>query len=256
MSLLRFIKSKVFFRQLGLSILVTIILLWVTLRLLDIYTRHGQSIDVPDFKGKNISELDDFATDNSLDYLIIDSLYDYNLPRGTVALQDPAPGSKVKKGRKVYLTVVALNPERVSMPNLLDLTLRQASAVLETYGLKVGKLTYVPDIAHNAVLKQKYLGQVIKEGVLLDKGSKIDLVLGQGENSGNASVPDLIGKSQIQALRLLQGASLNLGSEVFEDGNDTSRVRIYKQQPAAGSSASFGGQVDLWYKSVNKKKTN
>lgn len=237
----------------GLSIVVTIILLWVTLRLLDIYTRHGQAIDVPDFRGKNISELEDFASDNSLDYLIIDSLYDYNLPKGTVALQDPVPGSKVKKGRKVYLTVVALRPEMVSMPNLLDLTLRQAGAMLETYGLKVGKLTYVPDIAHNAVLKQKYMGKTIKEGVLLEKGSKIDLVLGQGENSGNASVPDLTGKSQSQAMKILQEASLNLGAEVFDDGNDTSRVRIYKQRPAPGSSASFGGQVDLWYKSVNKK---
>jgi eukaryotic-like serine/threonine-protein kinase len=254
MSFLGFIKSRIFFKNTLIAILVTVVLIWVILRLLNLYTRHGASVTVADFKGIPIEQLDDFASENDMEYIINDSLYVYSLPKGTVAMQDPAPGTKVKKNRKVYLTVVANKPEQVSMPNLVDLTLRQATAMLETYGLRTGAMTYVPDIAHNAILKQKYKGKEIKTGTLIEKGSKIDIVIGKGEGAGSSSttVPDLFGKKQSQALELLQAASLNVGNEIFLDGNDTVHAHVYKQKPDARNSVPFGGTVDLWYRSDKK----
>jgi beta-lactam-binding protein with PASTA domain len=252
MSFFQFIKSRNFLKHTLIAVILTILLMWGTMKLLGVYTRHGSSIDVPDFKGVPVSELDDFASDHNLEYVIIDSLYDYTMPKATVCLQDPAPGSLVKKKRKIYLTVVACKPEHVEMPNLIDLTLRQAASMLETYGLKAGSLTYVPDIAHNAVLKQKYKGMVIKEGTILEKGSSIDLVLGKGEDNENTSVPDLFGKKQSEVLKLLQEASLNIGNEVFHDGNDTTSVRVYKQRPEPGNNAALGSTIDVWYRSEKK----
>ncbi len=252
MSFLGFIKSKVFFKNTLIAVLLTIVILWVIMRLLSLYTRHGSYITVPDFKGVAITNLDNFASDNNLEYIINDSLYDYALEKGTVAMQDPAPGTKVKKDRKIYLTVVALKPEQVNMPNLVDLTLRQASAMLETYGLRFGALTYVPDIAHNAVLKQKYKGKEIPAGTQIEKGSKIDLIVGKGDENMTTTIPDLFGKKQSQALKMLQAASLNIGNEIFLDGNDSIHSRIYKQKPNATNSAQFGTTVDLWYRSDKK----
>ena len=252
MSFVKFLRSRMFLRNTALAAVVTVVLLWVILRMLNIYTRHGSSITVPDFKGVHISMLEEMASEHDLEYAINDSLYDFSLPKGTVVLQDPLPGTQVKKNRKIYLTVVALRPEQVSMPNLIDLTLRQASAMLETYGLSVGTLTYVPDIAHNAVLKQKFKGKEIRGGETIEKGSSIDLVLGQGAENNRTTVPDLYGLKQSQALRMLQEASLNIGSEIFEDGNDTTTARVYKQKPAAGSGMGMGNQVDLWYRSDRK----
>jgi len=254
MSFLGFIKSRIFFKNTAIAILVTIVLIWVILRLLNIYTRHGSYITVADFKGVPIEQLDDFSSDHDMEYIINDSLYDYTLPKGTVAMQDPAPGTKVKKNRKIYLTVVAIKPEQVSMPNLVDLTLRQAAAMLETYGIKLGGLTYVPDIAHNAVLRQKYKGSDIKPGTQIEKGSKIDLVVGkgEGENNSTVAVPDLYGKKQSQVLEILQAASLNVGNEIFLDGNDTVHARVYKQKPDVRNSVQYGGNVDIWYRSDKK----
>jgi eukaryotic-like serine/threonine-protein kinase len=237
-----------------IAVLVTIVLIWVILRLLNFYTRHDSYITVADFKGVTTERLDEFASDNDLEYIINDSLYDNSLQKGTVAMQDPAPGTKVKKNRKVYLTVVSIKPEQVSMPNLVDLTLRQATAMLETYGLKPGVMMYVPDIAHNAILKQKYKGQEIETGTLIEKGSKIDLVIGKGEGEGSSStkVPDLFGKKQSQAIELLRAASLNVGNEIFLDGNDTVHARVYKQKPDGLNSVQYGGTVDLWYRSDKK----
>ena len=131
--------------------------------------------------------------------------------------------------------------------------------MLETYGLKLGSLTYVPDIAHNAVLRQKYKGKEIKTGTLIEKGSKIDLVIGKGDESINTSIPDLYGKKQSQVMDLLRAASLNIGNEIFLDGNDTVHARVYKQKPDAHNSVQFGGTIDLWYRSDKKfdfKKNN
>ncbi len=260
MGFVSFIKSRVFWKQTLLAVLLTIVLLWFSLQLLKAYTRHGSYITVPDFKGVGLNELEDFASDNDVEYIINDSLYDYSLTKGTVAMQDPMPGTKVKKNRKIYLTVVALKPEQVSMPNLVDLTLRQATSMLETFGLKTGSLTYIPDIAHNAVLRQKHKGLDIKAGVMIEKGSRIDLVLGKGEENNSTGVPELYGKTQGEAYELLQEASLNIGNEVFLDGNDEN-ARVYKQQPGRNASIKYGGAVDLWYRSdkkfdFNKNNTN
>jgi eukaryotic-like serine/threonine-protein kinase len=252
MSFFSFFKSRTFFKNTLIAILVTIVLIWIILHLLNIYTRHDSYITVADFKGVPIERLEDFASHNDLDYLIIDSLYDYSLQKGTVAMQDPAPGTKVKKNRKIYLTVVAFNPEKISMPDLVDLTFRQATAMLETYGLKSGSLTYVPDIAHNAILRQKFMGKEIKAGTLIEKGSKIDMVIGKGEENSSTHVPDLFGKKQSQTLELLQSVSLNIGNEIFLDGNDSVHARVYKQRPNAGTSVQFGETVDLWYRSDKK----
>lgn len=252
MSLLGFVKSRIFWRHTLIAIVLTIVLLWISLRLLNAYTRHGSYITVPDFKGVSIGMLEDFADDHDLEYIINDSLYDYSMTKGTVALQDPMPGTRVKKNRKVYLTVVALKPEQVAMPNLVDLTMRQASSMLETFGLRTGSLTYVPDIAHNAVLRQKYKGADIKAGTMIEKGSRIDLILGKGSDNTATVVPNLYGKSQREALELLQQASLNIGNEIFLDGNDISTARVYKQKPGENASVQYGGTVDLWYRSKEK----
>jgi len=251
MSFFTFIKSRIFWKHNLIALVLTIVLLWVSLRLLNAYTRHGSFIVVPDFKGVKIENIKDFASDHDVEYIVNDSLYDYSMPKGTVALQDPMPGTRVKKNRKIYLTVVALSPEQIAMPNLVDLTMRQAASMLETFGLKTGSLTYVPDIAHNAVLRQKYKGQDIKPGMLIEKGSRIDLVLGKGSESTSTGVPDLFGKTQEEAAELLQQASLNVGNEIFLDGNDE-HARVFKQQPGHNASIQYGGTVDLWYRSDKK----
>ena len=59
--------------------------------------------------------------------------------------QDPNPGQLVKKGRKIYLSVSTVNPPQVEMPNLIDLSLRQAENMLKTNNLRLGQV--VPRVA-------------------------------------------------------------------------------------------------------------
>lgn len=243
----KFIKSKQFWINFGMMLGITFILLFIVYQSLNIYTRHGTSIDVPDFTGLSVEELEDVSNKHDFEFIIVDSIYNPEKVKGTVISQNPLPGASVKKGRKIYITIIAYTPEMVEMPNLKDLTSRQATAMLETYGLKIGKIRYVPDVG-KTVLEQRYNGRVISPGDKIEKASSIDLTIGKGESHDKAFVPDLIGLSRENARIAINEAGLNVGAEIFDNKNDTINVIVYKQIPSfsRNSETPLGSDVDIW----------
>ncbi|MDP2423655.1 MAG: PASTA domain-containing protein [Bacteroidales bacterium] len=250
MSFVQFLFSRKFLRHFLLSILATLIIIFIALLLLSVYTLHGKQITVPDFRGLSLNEIAYNQHAGDLIFIILDSVYNENLPKGSVVLQDPLPGSKVKRNRKIYLTTVAVLPEQVQVPDLVDLTFRQAAATLETYGLKLGKLDYVADIARNAVLRQLYEGKIVEPNTLLERGSQIDLVLGRGLGSERSSVPFLLGLTPSEVRNTLKNLMLAKGAEFFSKPADSSNSRAYKQNPAFKPDAylNIGLPIDVWYK--------
>lgn len=160
----------------------------------------------------------------------------------------------MKENRTIYLTVVARMPEQVTVPNVIDLSLRQAASMLETYGLKVGRLEYVASEFKNAVLEEKYRGRTCKGDMTVKVGSAIDLALGDGLKSGKISIPFLIGKTYAEAHKILLSMSLNTGPETFIDFKDTSEAKVYMQKPdyKDRTPLRMGETVSLWYKSYKK----
>ncbi len=254
MDIKEFFKSRLFLKQLLFAVVLTITIIFLLIGSLNLYTHHGQSVTVPDVRGMKPEELSEHNDFSDFEFIVVDSVYDAKKEKGSIISQDPFPNAKVKRSRKVYLTVVSTTPERVKMPNLIDLTMRQAVSLLETYGLQVGSLEFVPDIAKNAVLKQKYKGVEIEAGKPIAKGSRIDLVVGQGMGSDKIPVPFLLGKKQSEALKIIRASALNVGAEVFEDVKDTVHARVYKQRPAHGPNqyVKMGQTIDLWYRSDKK----
>lgn len=252
MKILKFLISKVFLINLAIAIVLSVILLWGTFFVLDSYTQHGEAISVPDFKGLTIQEVEELAQSKLLRYEVTDSVYLLDVARGTVVEQSPIPDFKVKENRTIFLTMNAVLPERVQMPKLEGITLRQATSILETYGLKIGKLTYVPDIAKNVVLKQEYKGSKINVGELIKKGEEIDLVLGRGISDEKTVVPNVLGKSYPEIENILTEYSLNLGAvtpdETIKTKDDTLSSRVWKQSPHANkeNEINLGSYIDIW----------
>lgn len=181
MRLIDFIFSKLFLKHLLIAIVVGNIVFWGSLYLLNIYTRHGEAIEVPSVKGLSIADAEKKLAENNMMAVVTDSIFLLDKPKGSVIDQNPPEKFLVKSGRKVFLVVNSFFPERIQMPNLVGVSIRQAKAILETYGLKPGKTRYVPDIAKDNVLEQRFKGKKIAEGDLIEKGSSIDFVLGKGE---------------------------------------------------------------------------
>ncbi len=192
-----FIKSKAFLKHLIIALVSLIILLWLLFKLLGVYTHHGETAEVPNFKGKLISELDNFILDKHVRYVIIDSIYDPEEKAGMVIKQDPEAKSQVKHNRLIYLYVTSTQAPQMEMPKLVDRSTRQAVFMIESYGLKVGKITEIAGDCKGCVLKQLYNGKEIAPGEPIKKGSKIDLAVGKKDNefipvsSDSTSVEDL-----------------------------------------------------------------
>lgn len=254
MNFIEFVRTKLFVRHFILSIILSAVIISVILGMLKWYTHHGESYKVPSLLGLTPEQIDQLTTIDYFDVIIIDSVFDSRQPKGTVLIQEPVAGTYVKKGRKVYLTTVAVLPEQIKMPNLIDLTLRQAKATIETYGLRLGQINYVPDIAANAVLAQFYKGREVDPGHELLKGSVIDLRVGKETGSGRYQVPNLIGKTRAEAMEILTRYYFVVGDETFEDDADPATARVYSQTPSA-KQAEFlnpGSPVNLTYRDPEK----
>lgn len=248
-NLIDFFKSRSFLRTLLIALVVFIIFSLSISTWLGSFTHHGESISVPDLRGQKIGRLESFLSDKKLQYKIVDSLFDLDKSPGVVIEQDPAPDSKVKENRTIYLTINASMPPDVKMPNLIDVSYRQAEAMLQSFGLKVGQLIYKPDLAKNAVLDQLYKGNHIKPLTNLPKGSAIDLVLGDGLGSVDVPVPNLIGNDLGEALFILKGSSLNVGLIHIDPGvRDSTKATIYRQEPTPDENSTLkqGEAVNLY----------
>ncbi len=252
MDFLRFLLSKKFFSHLGIAFAVGIILILAVLLWLRIYTHHGQAITVPDLTALTTDEVGDVTTSRQLRYEVIDSVFSNELPRGTVLKQNPKANSRVKKDRKIFLTMNAINPEMVSMPALVGLSNRQSRLALQNAGLILGDISYQPDYARNNVLQQMHNGSVINEGTEISKGTVIDLVLGMGPSSETTRIPDLIGVGLEAATDMIADYYLNIGAitydESMENAEDTSAAFIWRQYPEFEefSRLNMGMEVDIW----------
>lgn len=134
---------------------------------------------MPDYKGKVAEELIQNGTPEKFVFVVNDELYERDAVPGTVLKQNPLPGEKVKHGRKVYLTLAAAEPPTVKMPELRDLSLRQAQIMLESQKLVLDKVIEKPSPYENLVLDVLYKGHSISAGNEVKQGDKITLVVGK-----------------------------------------------------------------------------
>jgi eukaryotic-like serine/threonine-protein kinase len=252
MSFKNFILSKVFIKNLGLAIAIVVGAVMILLIWLNFYTRHGQARPVPDFFGLTMEQTAKLAKKSRLKYQVIYSVYTTIVPRGCVAEQNPKAGFKVKKWRNIVLTINAYSPEMVAMPNLVDLPIRQAIAIIESSGFEMGQLRYKPDLSIDVVLEQLHSGKDVPEGDSLQKGSVVDLVLGKGLSNQRTPVPDLMGMTLEPARNKVLISSLNLGAFIYDNSiinrEDSVRAFVYKQNPEYNEEASLqlGSAIYLW----------
>lgn len=241
----RAIQKQILFAFLGLFIFIEVIFLG-----LRVYTKHGQALTVPDFNGMTLEEAGKLADQSSLRFEVIDSTYIQGQAPGTIVAQTPTVNTKVKSNRTIFLTINAIVPEKIDMPNLLNMPVRQAEAIIQTRGLRVGYIRYIPNIAKDFVLKQFYKNREVAAGSKVIKGSAIDLAVGLGSGTSSVSVPNLVGLSRDAAQETLSGSYLSFGAVIYDNSvetrKDSLKAVIWKQKPGAGASIIMGESVDVW----------
>jgi len=182
MSIIQFVKNKLFFKQILIAFVGLIVFVFVIKIVLIFSTNHNQKIEVPNLSKLSIEEATLKLSELELDYIVIDSAsYNPDYPKFSVIEQNPEAGDFVKEKRKIYLT---LNPSRyrdVMIPNLNGRTKRQAISELRAIGFIVSQdFTYVNDIGKDVVRGMRHKGKILNPNDKLQKNSEITLVLGDG----------------------------------------------------------------------------
>lgn len=179
MSFVKFLTSKVFFKQLALAVVAIVVLCFIILKWLNVSTNHGEFVIVPDLKGKSIETVSIELKDNDLAMEIQDSAnYNPKYPKYSVIEQNPIAGAQVKENRKIYLILNPSGYRKVEVPNILKRTFRQAKPQLEALEFQIGEISYKKSIGEG-VLSMSHEGKPLKPGTLLPLTSKIDLVIGK-----------------------------------------------------------------------------
>ena len=105
---------------------------------LDVYTRHGEGIEVPKVEGMVYQNARALMEERGLYLVVTDSGYNKRLPANSILVQNPGPGMKVKQGHTIYVTVNSPSSPSFAIPDLVDnSSFREAEAKLTAIGFKL-----------------------------------------------------------------------------------------------------------------------
>ena len=255
------LKSKFFWKNIGIAFVVSMLLLLVTILMLNRLTRHGEQIEVPDLIGLNEEEARVFLTQKGIVPDIIDSVQIRDYKPGEIVEQNPAPHTFVKKNRHIYLTVNARQKRMLPVPDLKDVSFRQAKAMLESVGFEVSGVVYVPSEFPGLVQNVRYENVIVDAGTRLPDGAKVELVVGQSDDSNDVvEVPSFLTLSYEEAQRALANAGFVLGAVVNDEtiltDEEQQEAFVWKQTPQSDEWVPRGKRIDLWLTKNPEKLSN
>ena len=200
----------------------------------------GKEEAVPNVVGKNKDEAIRILTNAGLSPIVETSRFDDKYQKDQVIYQKPNANTVVKVNRRVYLTVSGGEP-MVKMPSLITKSFREAQLTLARTGLNLGKVDSVEsEFPINTIVEQQYF-----EGKEIAKGTIVNLKVSVGPKVGMIRVPNLLGKSLVEADGILRSLSLKVGNKTFINSPTLLPNTIVDQQPAENSLVSLGDSVNV-----------
>ena len=242
-----FIQKHPIVKHLLLMLVISVAIIVLVFVFVKIYSRHGQEFVMENYEGLRFSDVEASNT-LGLRFVITDSIYNDEYTPGTILSQDPPAGAMIKKGRQVYLTIASSEPEDVIMPDLVDMSLRQAVSQLMSDGLTIGQLYFAESQYRNAVQSASVKGRKVIAGQKVSRGTMVDLTVGRGSNDVGTVVPVLIGKNREGAQRAVFSSSLNISEHFNSSVSNKANAKVYKQEPVCSDvKYPLGATVNVWY---------
>lgn len=216
---------------------------------LPIVTRQGDEVILSDLSGKPYHRIRDLLEERGFVTEVIDSVYKPDTPPMVVLAQDPLPGTRIKKGRKIYLTLSSYTPPQVPFPRVEGLPYDQVYRLLtESYGFSVGEVLVVSGEVSDIVQGARYQGERLAPGTLVPKYSRIDLVVTRNEGLGKVPLVKVVGLPLTEAMARIAEAGLSVGQIRYKPHPTYPVGIVFQQYPqkAPGDSLSRGYPIDLF----------
>ncbi len=164
---------------------VVVVAVFGTFRWIDSYTEHGKAVIVPDITGMQEEDAISKLAQSQLRGVAYDYTYIKGVPVGEITAQRPAAHAKVKRGRKIYLTVSSGNQPMIAIPDIIDnCSLREAESRLRASGFKLAPHdTIAGDL--DWVYGVRYNGHELQAQERVPEGAELTIVVGGGNKHGN-----------------------------------------------------------------------
>lgn len=100
------------------------------------------------------------------------------ISQNKIITQDPAGGAKVKKNREIYVVVSKENKViALNIPDLRNKELEEATALIEEYGLILGRVTYT---YHFSVPENVVIAQTPEPGNINSSSKEVHILVSKG----------------------------------------------------------------------------
>jgi serine/threonine-protein kinase len=217
---------------------------------LTLIIKSEDTVIVPELVGKDVVYALEFLTDLELNTKVKGSEYSEDIPKSHVIFQDPSAGAEIKKGRDVRI-IISKGPKRISMPNLMSLTVQQAQLILEENGVCYGELSQTHS---KSMEKDHVIAQVPPPGSIITRGSCVDLLVSLGSRPRAYKMPNLKGQTLNETILALEKAYLNIGE--IKSSVDKNKLRnvILNQEPLPGYQVISGTAINLVINRKSLKK--
>ncbi len=211
------------------------------------YVTQKEIVRVPDVMGLTGEEAAAKLTSIGLEPVTAIASYDPKQKPNTVVSQNPESRVEVKTGRRIYLMVTASEPKKVTVPELVTKSEREATILLEKARLKKGGVIYSQssEYPENVVISQS-----VSPGREVREGSFVTLVISSGATRDFVTVPELTSQSFNDAQNLLLKSGLVLGTVTYQSTDELLPNTVIDQFPKAGERTGSGKAVNIW---VSKK---
>lgn len=238
------IQNKYFWGGLVVLVGLVLVLYLVVDRVaLPSYTRQDTSVTVPSVLNQPFEQAQLELEERDLTVERVVQRYNANFPRDVVIDQNPPPNAQVKPGRHVYITVNSGELNRVLVPDLQGLSLREAVNRLRSGGLQVSETLpdSIPAPNANTVTRQDP-----PPGDSLTEGSSVMLWYSTGLGQEYVTIPEVTGLSVSEAGQELRESNLRFVVIGGEDGEDASEVTVQRQSREPGTRVREGFEIRLY----------
>ncbi len=201
---------------------------------------QGREVAMPDVVGKSALPAQQILRGRGVGMKVEDRIFS-NLPVDTVVRQSPPPNMRVKTGQSAHV-VLSLGPQRVTIPELKDRSLRGAQVELLRGGMQLGEISsaYLPSSAPDSIIQQ-----YPAPGTTDVTGPHVNLLVSLGPRPPAYVMPELAGLPVAEGRSKLNTAGLRVSKLSPASSPDVIPGTIVGQTPEGGERVDSNSTIEL-----------
>lgn len=227
-------------KQCGIFFSILIILYFIVdILVFPMYTRHGEEFELNDFTEKTIEETRFLAEELGYEIIIKDSTFSPLFEPNIIIAQEPKAFSRVKYGRRIYLTV-SMGDKPIILPNLVGISLQNANFIIEGKNLIVGEI--LTEFS-NTYDKDVVMGQFLLEGTKLIAGDTVSFTVSLGEDLSSIPIADYTGMAYTKAKKKALTRGFVVEKEIGEIRDDLVPGTVISQSLEVGTFSELNETI-------------